>query len=605
MSSKENYAELIKLACLGKLALLPLVDAASSLEAADEVELAVVLYQAWLAHNSSEFAHLVEFNLGSSMTKIGWHELAEPAYLRAIAGAPRFMQPRVNLGSLYERQGRVAEAIAQWRAVADMPEPGLQDLPMVVMALNHLGRVLEAQKDYQESLAALSRSLRLEPKQPDVLHHWVFVRQRMCAWPIYEPVPGVTVAEMRAATSALAMIGLTDDPAQQLAAARHYVEGKLRTDLTQLSSRRSYGHRRLRIGYCSSDLCLHPVAMLIVQMLELHDREHFEVFIYCWTREDGSALRERVKRSCDQFFRIDQLDDLAAARLIHSHEIDVLVDLQGQTAGARPNILEQRPAPLQITYLGLPATTAFPQIDLVIADRFLIPEETRQFFSEEPLYMPDIYMVSDRKRTSAAPPSRQECGLPAESFVFCSFNNSFKYTPEIFQAWLQILEQVPGSVLWLLADNCWAEANLRTAAATRGLEGRLVFAQRTSPEKYLSRYQLADLFLDTFPFNAGTTANDCLWMGCPLLTLTGRAFAARMAGAMLSAAGLPELITYDLAEYVDRAVKLAHDTRRRADIRAHLREVREHGVLFDTVRFTRQLESELLRLSAALPAAEK
>ena len=260
-------------------------------------------------------------------------------------------------------------------------------------------------------------------------------------------------------------------------------------------------------------------------------------------------------------------------------------------------MLAYRPAPLQITYLGQPATTGFPFIDYVIADRFLIPEESAQFYSEKPLYMPDVYQVSDRKRVAGPKPTRQSCGLPETGFVFCSFNNNYKLTPDMFDVWMSILRRVPGSVLWLLADNQWAEDNLRLEAQARGIDAsRLVFAGRVSPENYLARYLIADLFLDSFPFNAGTTANDALFMGLPVLTCSGRSFASRMAGALLTAAGCPELITGDLASYEEKAVGLATDAATISEFKSRLADVRTSGVLFDTPRFVRTLESHMLAL---------
>jgi predicted O-linked N-acetylglucosamine transferase (SPINDLY family) len=294
-------------------------------------------------------------------------------------------------------------------------------------------------------------------------------------------------------------------------------------------------------------------------------------------------------------------DEIAA--LIRHHEIDILIDLQGQTSGAKAIMLAQRPAPVQITYLGLPATTGLPGIDHVIADRYLIPEAQACHYSEKPLYMPEVYQVSDRKREHAPAPIRKACGLPARKLVFCSFNNNHKYTLEVFGVWMNILRRVPNSVLWLLADNPWAADNLRKQAAAQGIDPkRLVFAERTNPAEYLSRYLLADLFLDTFPFNAGTTANDALWMGLPVLTMSGRSFASRMAGALLTAAGLPELITEDLQQYEERAVALAGDAKARKALRAKLAEAKASGPLFDSQRFTRNLEQQYQALVGELVA---
>jgi predicted O-linked N-acetylglucosamine transferase (SPINDLY family) len=472
---------------------------------------------------------------------------------------------------------------------------------MRLLALNHLGRVQEVRRELADASAWLSRSLAIDPSQSDVLHHWVFLRAKQCEWPVYAPVPGVDPDLMRNSTSALAMIALSDDPRTQLEAARRYVRNKVNSDVPPLSQRRSYGHRRLRIGYLSSDFCLHPVALLTAELFELHDRHEFEVYGYCWTREDGSALRQRIIASMDHFQRIDAIGDEEAAQRIRTDEIDILVDLHGQTLGARANLLAYRPAPIQITYLGLPATTGLPCIDYVVADRFLIPEDAAANYSERPLYMPDVYQVSDRKRRVTALPSRADVGVPDDKFVFCSFNNNFKYTPEMFAVWMNILERVPGSVLWLLSDNPWAEANLRRQAGERGLDSqRLLFAGRVAPELYLARFAAADLFLDTYPFNAGTTANDALWMGLPVLTQTGPTFASRMAGALLTCAGLDELITYNLRDYEDKAVALATAPGELRRLKERLREVKALGSLFDTPRFVRHLEGHFKRLVAEL-----
>jgi predicted O-linked N-acetylglucosamine transferase (SPINDLY family) len=602
MSDTEGFASAVLKAWQGELDFTALIDCATSLEAGGHPQLAAVLYQTWLSKTPSVYAHAAHFNLGVTLGNLGDWVGAEAAYQRAIGLSPAFIHPHLNLGLLLERQGQMDAAIQKWQWIERNVARNDPNRPVLILALNHLGRVLEGLKRFKEALAYLTESLMLEPNQPDALHHWIFLRQKICAWPVYEALPGLTRDAVLDAASALAMLSLSDDPGRQLRAARQYVEKKLAKQLLTLSSGVAYGHRKIRIGYCSSDFCLHPVSLLTVQMFELHDRESFEVFGFCWSPEDGSATRQRVMTAMDHFVRIQDLDDGAAARLIRSHEIDILVDLQGQTSGARANMLGYRPAPIQVTYLGLPATTGLPSIDYVIADEFLIPREQASFYSETPIYMPHVYQVSDRLRPQGEKPTRASCDLPDDAFVFCSFNNSFKYTPDVFETWLRILQGVPGSVLWLLADNPWAEENLRREAERRGVaRDRLVFATRVSPENYLARYLIVDLFLDTFPFNAGTTANDCLWMGCPLLTLTGSSFASRMAGALLTAAGLPELITTTLADYESLAVALAHDPVACRQMRLKLQRVRADGTLFDTPQFVRDLEQRFKGLVAELP----
>ncbi|MBK7062072.1 MAG: tetratricopeptide repeat protein [Rubrivivax sp.] len=584
----------------GDLGLMDLLEAANRLAGQGQNPLAAVLYRTWLQRNRTPHNHLIWFNLGVLL--FGENDLAgaREAYSQALNLAPAFLQPRFNLGLVHERLGQNDAAIAQWlwietHARADDPE----QRPFLLLALNNLGRHHEDHGRLADALACLSKSLLVEPQQPDVIHHWVFLRAKQCLWPVYEPMPGLDEDLMRRCTSALAMISLSEDPQAQLEAARQFVHNKVELEVPRLAPDRPYGHERIRIGYCSGDLCLHPVAMLTVELFELHDRNRFEIYGFDWSREDGSSLRQRVIDGMDHFERIHGLSDADAAALIRRHEIDILVDLQGQTLGARANMLAWRPAPIQITYLGLPATTGLPFIDHVIADRFLIPESAQPFYSERPLYLPDVYQVSDRQRQSSPAPTRQSCGLPDGAFVFCSFNNNYKYTPEMFGVWMDILRRVPGSVLWLLADNPWAQENLRREALVRGVsDDRLVFAPRALPPDYLARYAVADLFLDAYPFNGGTTANDALWMGLPVLTRAGQTFASRMAGALLTAAGLPELVTDNPQAYADKAVALAMSGADCRHLREQLRRVRAEGALFDTPRFVRNLEQAFRQLVA-------
>lgn len=601
MSSTEtDFVLAIKHAWRGSLDYRQLLSFAEKWMAEGHTELSIVLYRTWLDRNKTAFNHVAWFNLGVALFNVGDLEGAKEAYGEALQLAPTFTQPRFNLGMIHERLGEHDSAIAEWRWIDDhIPPLHAENRSQLLLALNNLGRVLENQKRYHEALGYMTKSLTLDPTQSDVLHHWVFLRAKHCVWPVYSPFAGVTLEMMREATSALAMIALSDDLADQLKAARHYVETKVNSIVPRLAPAHGYGHDKIRIGYCSSDFCMHPVSMLTVELFELHNREEFEVYGYCWTNQGDSPLRQRVIKAMDHFHSILGMSDEQAATLIREHEIDILIDLHGLTLGARANMLAYRPAPLQITYLGLPATTGLPSIDYVIADRFIIPEESAEYYSEKMLYMPDIYQVSDRQRQVAEVPSREQCGLPEEAFVFCSFNNNYKYTPELFERWMNILQRVPNSVLWLLADNAWSEVNLRNSAAARGIDAdRLFFAPRVSPEEYLARFATADLFLDTFPFNAGTTANDALWMGLPVLTYTGRSFASRMAGALLTAAGLPELITYNLDDYEEKAVALASDPDGYRDLRDRLRRVPSEGVLFDTPRFVGNLEERLKPLLA-------
>lgn len=598
-----DFASCLEAVWRGALAFPDLINAAEGLS--DRPALVAVLYRTWLDRGRPDHpAQTVAawFNLGVLLFAEGDRAGARAAHESALGIDPRFVQSRFNIGLCCEQDGDSAAALAHWHAVEGTATPGRPDHDAVrVAALNSIGRVQEGLRQYAPACEALELSLCIRPDQPDAIHHLIFMRQKMCRWPVYAPVGAVDAAALRAGTSALAMLNVSDDPGAQLEAASSYARRKIPADLPALAPVEGYRHQRIRVAYCSGDLCMHPVAMLTVGLFEHHDRSRFETFAFCWSRDDGSSVRQRILASVEHHIPVHHLDEAAIARLIREHEIDILIDLQGQTSGAKTTMLAMRPAPIQITYLGLPATTGLPCIDHVIADRYLIPEHEAGFYSEQPLYMPDVYQVSDRLREIGPDASRAALGLPEDRFVFCSFNNNHKYTLEVFSAWMNILRQVPDSVLWLLADNPWAEANLRAQAQTQGIDpARLLFAPRAMPADYLARLPAADLFLDTFPFNAGTTANDALWMGLPVLTMSGRSFAARMAGALLTAAGLPELITTDLVNYEARAVQLARNPERLGRLRSRLGLARTDGPLFDPARFTRHLEQRLEGLVEAL-----
>jgi len=604
-----DYTNWIERTWQGQVSFTDLVTYAETLNT--HPALCAGLYRTWLQRNEGAFNSVAWFNLGVILFAENNLIDSIEAFQKALALSPSFPQARINLGLALERQGNAEAAIEQWQAVVENAitaetdqntRPNQADqIKNLTMALNNIGRLQETRRQYQPACEALEKSLQLDPDQPDAIHHLIFMRQKQCQWPIYAPVGKVTEVALREGTSALAMLNISDNPEAQLTAALNYSHRKIPTDLPQLSPANGYRHDKIRIAYCSGDFCTHPVAMLTVELFEQHNKDKFEIYAFCWSPDDGSTLRQRILAAVDHYIPVHGKSDDEVAQLIRQHEIDILIDLQGQTSGAKTIMLAQRPAPIQITYLGLPATTGLPGIDYVIADRYLIPEEYARFYSEKPLYMPDVYQVSDRKREHNPAPTREDCSLPARKFVFCSFNNNHKYTREMFTTWMNILRRIPNSVLWLLADNPWAKENLRKQAEAQEIDpNRLIFAERTLPADYLARYRIADLFLDTFPFNAGTTANDALWMGLPVLTMSGRSFASRMAGALLTAADLTELITHDLQTYEDKAVALAADTKARKAMRQKLELAKENGPLFDTAKFARNLETHYTKLVAKL-----
>jgi predicted O-linked N-acetylglucosamine transferase (SPINDLY family) len=597
-AANESVA-LLEAARRGTMTLPDLLGRAAALQASGQSETAARLYETWVAHTRSPFRHVACFNLGTLLSTAGQGAAAEAAYRQALALQPGFVPALLNLGHLHERRGEVAEALAQWRAVYEAAPPAAAEHRL--HALNNSARLLETQRRYPEAEALMRRSLEAKAAQPDVIQHYVHIRQKQCAWPHDLAVGEVTPNQFLLGTSLLAMMGLSDDPALQLLAAQRFVHERVPKPPpvalhTQMPPRRG----RIRIGYLSGDLHMHAIGLLTPELLELHDRSRFEVWGFCWTPESQQPQRLRILKALDQHVRLGGVDDTTAARLIAQAGIDVLVDLQALTNGARPAILGHRPAPVQVSYLGLPGTSALPGVDWMLADRYVMPPELLPYCTERPIHLPHCYQVSDRQRAVAPPPERARYGLPEDAFVYCSFNNNHKFTAEMFAAWMSILGQVPASVLWLLADNDTARENMLRAADAHGVaRGRLIFAPRVAPPEYLARFALADLMLDTFPFNAGTTASDALWMGTPIVTRAGRTYISRMAGSLLTAVGLPDLITDSVADYVRLAVTLGRQPQRVASYKRYLAEHGRQSPLFDMPQLVRDIETEFERLALA------
>lgn len=577
------------------LSLAELVTQAQRLQQGGQADAAVALYRDFIADGAAAMRHVACFNLGTTLGSLNRHAEAEVAYRQAVALQPDFPHARLNLGHLLERAGRPDAAMAQWQAVIASGAA----VEMQVHAWNNLGRLLESLRRYPEAEAALRESLLLDPQQPNVVQHYVHLRQKQCAWPVYQPVGEVGPNRLLTGTSLLAMMSASDDPALQLLSATRFAQERVpRAAPVPLYKTMPPRRGRIKVGYLSGDLHMHAVGLLTPELFELHDRERFEVWAFCWTPESDLPQRQRILRAMDHHVRLGGVDDATAARLIAEAGIDVLVDLQGLTSGARPAILGWRAAPVQISYLGLPGTSGLPGVDWILADHYVMPPELEPYCTERPIRLPHCYQVSDRQREVAPRPARSTYGLPEDRFVFCSFNNNFKFTPEVFGAWMRILQQVDGSVLWLLADNDTARDNMLRQADAHGVpRERLIFAPRVAPPEYLARFQCADLVLDTFPYNAGTTASDALWMGTPIVTLSGRSYISRMAGSLLHAVGLPELATTSLADYERLAVTLGRQPARVASYKRYLAEQGRSSPLFDLPQIVRDIEAAYERLA--------
>jgi protein O-GlcNAc transferase len=570
--------------------------------------------------------------IGRSHYALGHSEQALIALSKAVDLDPRDPNAYVALGLVFEDQSRLSDAFnAYQKALSLNPREvsaynnlagvliGMKQLDLAVATARlavslapenpevylNLALALRLRGDEEEALATYKKVIAIKPDHGKALIELCHYRQHACDWEgleaqrvashVHSYRKGFVVSPFSVMTS-------TTSPWDQLACARVWAEHLSPMSRAPLASYepRPHGKRgdRLKLGYLSSDFHHHATAMLIVDLLEQHDKTKFELFGYSLGVDDGSAMRQRLIDAFETFRDFRDCSDTDAARLIRDDEIDILLDLKGFTQNARLKILASRPAPVQVNYLGFPGTMGVPFIDYIIADATVAPIAHEAHFSEKIVRLPHCYQPNDRKRPlPAGRSSRAEYNLPSDAFVFCCFNNSYKITPAIFDIWMRLLDSKAGSVLWLLDANRQAATNLRREAELRGIAAdRLVFAPFVSAEDHLARYALADLFLDTFPVNAHTTASEALWVGVPLVTCSGETFASRVAGSLLHAIGLPETIADSLPAYEVLARDLAHDPGRLERLREALEGNRLKQPLFDTPRYARNFEKALLQM---------
>jgi predicted O-linked N-acetylglucosamine transferase (SPINDLY family) len=544
-------------------------------------------------------------NAGIVLLELGRAGEAVGLYRGLLELMPAHAGAHNNLGTALLAEGYVGEARAAFeRALAHKP-----DLPE---ALYNLGNAWREHGDLTEAITAYRNALLLRPDYADAFSQLMYHRTQACDWGNYETDQKELVDMVRRGVR-VPPFYLLSTPASaldQLICAQHWIKPIAPPSEAVFNRKASAARERIRLGYLSGDFHQHSTAHLMAELFERHDRGRFEVFAYSYGPDDASPMRARIGRAFDRFIDIHALSHRQAAELIHADKVDIMVDLKGYTHRARPAISAYRPAPVQVSYLGYPATMGADFIDYIIVDPFVVPGSQQPFFSEKLVHLPDSYQVNDRRRELAkAPASRQDCGLPAEGLVFCSFNNSYKISPLFFDIWMRLLRSIPGSVLWLLEANELVEGNLRSEAGKRGVvPGRLVFAPVLPPAEHLARHQHADLFLDTLPCNAHTTASDALWAGLPVLTCSGQTFASRVAGSLLTAIGMTELITESLEEYEQAALALASDPQRLLALRQKLEENRDASALFDLPKLTGNIELAYARmwqtwLSGQKPAA--
>jgi predicted O-linked N-acetylglucosamine transferase (SPINDLY family) len=507
----------------------------------------------------------------------------------ALAADPSALRAHINRGCALDALARREEALIAFDKVLALE-------PASVETLVNRGATLFALKRYDEAAADYEKAHGLNPDIPYLFGNLVHYRLHACNWRHYIGDAEAIAKGVRAGkpiVQPFVCVTVSPSPADQLRCAKLAIARDAPLSKTPLWRGEAYGHDRLRIAYLSADYRDHAVARLVAGVLESHDKRHFETVALALLPSDGGVMRARAERAFDRFHDIADMSDLDAAGLLRREEIDIAVDLTGFTAGGRPGIFAYRPAPLQVNFLGYPGTMGAPFYDYILADRYVIPLEHRAHYAEKIVTLPHAYQCNDDTRVLPAhTPTRAEAGLPETGFVFCCFNNNNKIAPETFDIWMRLLAQVPQSVLWLLEDSAVAARNLKREAEARGIAAsRLVFAARAKPEDHLARHRLAGLFLDTLPYGAHTTASDALWMGLPVVTLMGTAFAGRVAASLLNAIGVPELVTHSPEAYEALALKLARDPSALAALKEKLAANRATHPLFDTARFARGLEA--------------
>ena len=528
-------------------------------------------------------------NRGNALLALRRPAEAIPSYTRALVLRPNHADAYIYRGHALADLGRFEEALASY-------DKALALNPAHADARLHRARLLGKLDRHAEAIAEYEKLRATAPELSALFNDFARCRAEICDWSdraqlAEEIIAGV--ASNEPAVDPFLLLSFDSTPQQQLACARNWLHFKKMVASDRQWNMADFAGDRIRVAYLSADFHRHATAHLIAELFEIHDRNRFEIIGVSYGPDDGSNIRSRLIKSFDRFFDVATRTDEEIAKLLRDLKIHIAVDLKGHTTDARLGILARRAAPIQATYLGFPGTSGADFIDYVIADKIVLPADQQPFFSENIVHLPDSYQVNDSKRQISSPiPSRDELGLPEDGFVFCCFNNTWKLTSGLFDIWMRLLTATENSVLWLYQSNALAAVNLCKEAQARGVDpARLVFAPHKDVPEHLARLTRADLFLDTLPYNAHTTASDALWAGVPVVTCLGQTFAGRVAASLLHAVGLPELVTKSLEEYEALALKLATEPVLLASIKQKLQQNRLTAPLFDSDRFRRHIEA--------------
>jgi predicted O-linked N-acetylglucosamine transferase (SPINDLY family) len=542
----------------------------------------------------SNFAPLW-FVHGAILQAMGDKQGALDSYDMALKVKPEYLEVLTNSGVLLRNMMRHKESLERFQKVLAL-DPNHQT------ALANSGILLTEFKQSEQAIAMFDRLLKINPDYDYGLGLLAYERLHICDWTGFADASKKIVAGIRAgkrSCKTLALMAISDSASDHFKAAQLFGSGYCPPNAKKIWQGEQYRHDKIRLAYISPDLREHPVGHLTAGIFELHDKSRFETFAISLGIDDNSRLRARMLKAFDHFIDVREMGSLQIAQKLRELEIDILVDLGGYTSDTRTDVLAYRPVPVQVNYLGYPGTMGVEYYDYILADRHIVPPHNMPFYSEKVVYLPDTYLPTDGSvQIAERTPSRAECGLPEQGFVFCAFCHDYKINPNVFDIWMRLLEQVPGSVLWLVSRNAVSQRNLQREAEARGVsKERLIFAQRVPlVEDHLARYRQADLFLDTHPYNGHTTTADALMAGLPVLTYMGESFPSRVAGSVLYAAGLPEMITHSHAEYEAKALQLAQNPDLLHALKERLRANKSACSLFDTQGFCRNLEAAYMAM---------
>ena len=532
-------------------------------------------------------------NIGNAMYALQRYSEALLHYDKALDLRPNYAECLYNKARVFLKLSYLNEALILFKKTIFLQ-------PNHAESWFNQGVTFLELKDYEEAQAHFYQAMILKPDLDWLLGNLIHLKMRMCNWLEFdEDIKKLfkRVRNNQKTISPFITLALTDDQKLHRKVAESYVEENHPYKPILRPVIEKSPNKKIRIGYFSSDFRVHAVSTLTAELFELHDKNRFEIIAFSFGNDDKSLMRQRLSQSFNQFIDVSNLSDLAIAKLSRENRIDIAIDLGGFTTNSRPDIFSYRAAPIQLSYIGYLGTSGTPYIDYLIADKTIVPLDSQNYYSEKIVYLPS-YQVNDRKRKiSSRQFSRKDFGLPMNSFVFCCFNNNYKILPSTFDGWMRVLTAVDNSVLFLYAENKWARSNLINEALKRGISSeRLVFGEHLEPDEYLARYKICDLFLDTFPYNAGTTASDALWAELPVLTLMGESFASRMAASLLTAIDLPELITSSQEHYEALAIELATNPAKLKEIKTKLESNRLTTPLFDTPRFTKHIEDAYTKM---------